>query len=77
MQRAKARMTTIHWPAQRDKRSGKVIRDCGHHMPECNESHYYQVPAIETRGTFPLAHMLSNDSAQALLTAYVALGGHN
>lgn len=75
MERAKNRMRTVHWPAERDKRSGKVIRDCGHHMPECKESHYYAVPAIETHGTFRLPDMLSNASIENLIAAYKRAGG--
>jgi hypothetical protein len=69
------RMTTIHFPDTKDKRSGKVTRSCSHHMPECKESHYYAVPAIETRGTWRLPDMLSNSSIENLLTAYQRAGG--
>ncbi len=69
------RLTTIHFPDTRDKKSGKVIRTCTQHKPECDMSHYYAIPAIETRGAWRFGDMLSNASIENLLTAYTRAGG--
>lgn len=67
----KVRMTTIHKPEGNLKPSER----CTQHMPFCNMTHYYAVPAIEARGTWRLPDMLSNSSIENLIAAYKRAGG--
>lgn len=48
---------------------------CPQKKPDCSMNHFYEVPAIDVRGTWNLLDMLDHNSLENLYIAYKAVKG--
>lgn len=68
-----SRRRTIHVPEHKDTPRRE---HCPHATPRCHEGHYVSVPALSTRGTFPISHMVGDAEMAGLAIMYKQLGGN-
>lgn len=63
------RMTTIHKGESHLPRQ----QQCPQRMPECDETHYRLVKAIDQRGSYPIMDLLNEQSVITTLKVYNTL----